>query len=191
MPDDIKIDLFHPPQPRIPGVSDAETRLRYDSTEEAPEPSLPSPALERLRSLVPLLWFMLTMAGIVTAGAGLLLWSKKVPEKTPIVSQPSCDNSRCSRLTAKEYRGLTCRAGAYRHNRRTCETVVLQRIFISQSRDQRTGSCGGCTPAGRSVVGAFVAPAVRRMQSRIRDKLSEASDRLPRALRSSHDGRSV
>lgn len=87
MPDDIKIDLFHPPQPRIPGVSDAQTDPDVIS-EGAAEPSLPSPAVERLRSLVPLLWFMLTIAGIVTAGAGLLLWSKKVPEKTPTVSQP-------------------------------------------------------------------------------------------------------
>jgi len=86
MPDESKIDPFHPQQPRIPGVSEAKVDL-ITVPEATPESNLPSPTAERLRSLVPLLWFMLTVAGIATTGAGLLLWSRNSPTKT-VVSRP-------------------------------------------------------------------------------------------------------
>jgi hypothetical protein len=88
MPDQIKIDLFHPQQPRIPGVEDAKLEP-VALPDEPSAPSLPSQTLERMRSLVPLLWFMLTIAGIATTGAGLLLWSKKTSDKTISASRPT------------------------------------------------------------------------------------------------------
>src|ERR1700676_2921364 len=87
MPDETKVDLFHPQQPRIPGVSEVKPDPAILS-EGPPEPGLPSPALERVRTLVPLLWFLLTVAGIATTGAGLLLWSKRSTNKGVSTAQP-------------------------------------------------------------------------------------------------------
>ena len=63
------------------------------ASSDPPPPSLPSPAAEKLHSLVPLLWFMLTLAGVVTTGAGLLLWSKHVSRNTVSDSEPVAASS--------------------------------------------------------------------------------------------------
>jgi hypothetical protein len=105
MPDEIKIDLFHPQQPRIPGVSHAEPDA-IDTPVETPEPVLPSATLERVQALVPLLWFLLTIAGIATAGAGLFLWSKKTVNKAVPDAQPVTSAAVAAPLKAKNTTSL-------------------------------------------------------------------------------------
>jgi hypothetical protein len=81
MPSEIKIDLFKPQQPRIPGVADHKPEIS-PLPAQLPQPNLPAPGLVWLKALVPLMWLLLALAGIVTIGAGMLLWGRKAANKT-------------------------------------------------------------------------------------------------------------
>jgi hypothetical protein len=87
MPEQIKLDLFKPQQPRIPGVVHA-VLTPTSIPEESVGPRFARQALERVRLLIPLLWVPLTIAVILATGAGLLLWGGKNSHKLGSASQP-------------------------------------------------------------------------------------------------------
>jgi hypothetical protein len=76
-----KIDLFHPQQPHIPGVTSPDAQ-DHDSSAAAI-----SAQLEKVKFLVLLIWVTLTVGGIALSG-GAMFWFSQKRAARPVATTP-------------------------------------------------------------------------------------------------------